>query len=122
MFNPNRNIMKKLMLILAIGTLSYATVQATASPLSYISVEQHYQDDKVEIDQDDLPKPVKDAVLNDSEVGNLEISKVYQVTKDNELFYKIKFDGGDQGEVTKKYDATGQEIKKDKLLKEPVSL
>lgn len=83
--------MKKLMLILAMGTFGYASVQATTSPLSYVSVEQPYQDDKVEIDEADLPQAVKDANENDGEVSDLEISEAFQVTKENDLYYKIKF-------------------------------
>lgn len=117
--------MKKLMLILALGTFGLTSVQAAPNLLS-VNVEQPYQDDKIEIDEADLPQAIKDAILNDSELEDLEIDKVYQVTKDNQLFYKVKFDGGAFGEdVTKKYDATGKEIQHDDhdpLEKEPVRL
>jgi len=116
--------MKKLMLVIAMGSFGFANVQATTSPLSYTSVEQAYQDDKVEINEADLPQPVKDAIQNDFEVKGLEISKAYQVTKENKLYYKIKFSGGTPGEeITRKYDATGEEVEKDdRLEKEPVIL
>ncbi|MEX2594036.1 MAG: hypothetical protein WD426_14780 [Anditalea sp.] len=120
--------MKKLMLVLAMGTFGFASVQATSSPLSF-GVEQPYQDDKVEIEKEDLPQAVQDAIQNDNEVSDLEISKAYQVTKDNQLFYKIKFEEGPSGEeITRKYDATGQKVEKDdekhhdELEREPVRL
>src|SRR5690554_7930463 len=98
--------MKKMMLILAMGAFGFATTQAMASPMTPISVEKYYQDDKVEIDAADLPQAVKDAIENDTQLSNLEISEAYQVTKDNELFYKVKFDGGVFGEeITKKFNA-----------------
>lgn len=114
--------MRKMMLILAMGAFGFATTQAMASPMIPISVEKYYQDDKVEIDAADLPQAVKDAIENDTQLSNLEISEAYQVTKDNELFYKVKFDGGVFGEeITKKFNAAGEEvIDEERLEREPV--
>lgn len=113
--------MKKMMLILAMGAFGFASTQAMASPLAPISVERYYQDDKVEIDEADLPQAVKDAIDNNTQLADLEISKAYQVTKDNELFYKVKFDGGVFGEeITKKFNAAGEEIEMEKPEREPV--
>ena len=109
--------MKKMMLILAMGMFGFATTQAMASPFAPISVEKLYQDDKAEIDPADLPQAVKDAIENDTQLSNLEITKAFQVTKGNELFYKVKFDGGLFGEeITKKFSASGEEVTDGKRL------
>ncbi|MEX2594037.1 MAG: hypothetical protein WD426_14785 [Anditalea sp.] len=105
--------MKKLMLMLAMGTFCSANVQATSSPLLIHMVEQAYQNDKVEIDEADLPQAVQDAIQNDREVKDLEIDQVYQITKGNQLFYEITFEEGSFDEkLTRKYDAAGQEMGK----------
>jgi hypothetical protein len=105
--------MKKLLLILAMGTFGFAVVQAKESPLLIHVVEHANQNDKVEIDEADLPQAVQDAIQNDREVKDMEINQVYQITKGNKRFYKVIFEEGSFDEkLTRKYDAAGQEIGK----------
>lgn len=101
------------MLSLAVcGLFGYTAAQASSVindgiPVVEISL---FQDDKTKIEPDNLPDPVKEKINGDNNIKSKEISEAYTVREDNQVYYVVKFERGQDGEeVTKKFDARGNE-------------
>ncbi len=106
--------MKKIALIIALGAFTVAGVQAIENMETSVAVYQELAQDKAEIKPEDLPQAVKDTILESEDTKDLVISKAYQITdEEGNVHYKVVF-GEDEDAVTKKYDAEGNEVKKDK--------
>lgn len=105
--------MKKLMVFLALcGMFGLIAKQANAVELP-TNTSSIYQDDE-KIDPDDLPKQVKKSIKKDDKMKHKKISDARRERKDNQIFYVVKFEKDDDGkEVTKKFDAMGNETKED---------
>ncbi|WP_215225393.1 hypothetical protein [Echinicola shivajiensis] len=103
--------MKKLALVLALGTFTFAGVQASnilTNP--EFDLVQTVQDNKEEIKAEDLPQAVKDTITESEETQSLSISKAYKtLNADGTVTYEVKF-GMEEDSTTKKYDAEGNEI------------
>ncbi|WP_186755769.1 hypothetical protein [Echinicola salinicaeni] len=102
--------MKKLALVLALGTFTFAGVQASNIPTDpEFNLVQSFQD-KEEIKAEDLPQAVKDTITESEETQSLTITKAYKMLNiDGTVTYEVKF-GMEEDAVTKKYDAEGNEI------------
>lgn len=84
-------------------------MNATATETSFTQEKQ--EKDKVKIEKDKLPQRVQDALKNDREIGEAEIKEIWQMTgEDGKVYYAIKFDHNGN-EMSKKYDAMGNEKK-----------
>lgn len=100
--------MKKLALVIALGTFAFAGVQA-APQISNLETVQTLQD-RVKIEPEDLPQVVKDTILDSEETKSLTISEAYQVTDaEGTITYEVTF-GVEEEALTKKYDSEGNEI------------
>ncbi|UCS94453.1 hypothetical protein KZP23_05345 [Echinicola marina] len=102
--------MKRLALVLALGTFAFAGVQAstikTDNEFNLVQIVQ----DKEEIKAEDLPQAVKDTITESEETQALTISKAYKMLNaDGTVTYEVQF-GMEEDAVTKKYDAEGNEI------------
>ncbi|MFC4874240.1 hypothetical protein [Negadavirga shengliensis] len=105
----SKGIMKKIMLALIMaGFVTVATAPTQA--MSETGVETIFQE-KTNIDPENLPERVKEAIQNDAAVSSSPITEAQQVTKDNQVYYVVKFGKDAEGnDVKKKFDATGKEI------------
>ncbi|WP_200974304.1 hypothetical protein [Echinicola sp. 20G] len=101
--------MKKIAFVFAFS--AFTLLAAKATPLSpnndSFSV---FQDDKKEIDAEDLPKAVKKTILESKETKAVPIYKAYECSNpDNTITYKISF-GLEEPEFSKTYDTEGNEV------------
>ncbi len=105
--------MKKLMLSLAVcGMIVYTAVQANAMNLP-TNPSSIYQDDE-KIDPENLPEQVKESIKKDDKMKKRKISEAKTERKDNKMVYVVKFEKDESGEeMTKKFDAMGNEVSKD---------
>ncbi|WP_157492909.1 hypothetical protein [Echinicola pacifica] len=100
--------MKSLALIIAMGSLSFATTQANTivekEPITYRA-----QDSKVQIEPEELPQKVKESILDNEEVKMLPVSEAFKVTdQQGEVSYEVQF--GMEETVIKTYDEEGNEL------------
>ncbi len=65
--------------------------------------------DRIKINPEDLPEPVKKAIAENEEVNHLQISQAFKVTDDDKVHYVVTF-GLENESITKKYDSEGGEI------------
>ncbi|MBT0813078.1 hypothetical protein KIH41_17450 [Litoribacter ruber] len=102
--------MKKLMLICALGTFGFASVNAATVPV--LNSTEIYQE-TTRVAPENLPQPVKDAIDNDMEDKDARIVSANQRTKDGQMMYEVTFQKEDKT-WTKKYDAQGNKVDDDK--------
>jgi hypothetical protein len=105
--------MKKLMLSLAVcGMFGFTAIQANATDLP-ANPSSIFQDDE-KIDPENLPEQVKETIKKDDKMKKKKIAEARTERKDNQMYYVVKFEKDDSGEeVTKKFDAMGNEAKED---------
>ncbi|MBD8490295.1 hypothetical protein IFO69_16200 [Echinicola sp. CAU 1574] len=101
--------MKKIAFVFAFSAFTILT--AKAAPLSPINGSYAlFQDNKKEIDAEDLPKAVKKTILESKETKAVPIYKAYELTNpDSTITYKISF-GLEEPEFSKTYDEEGNEV------------
>ncbi|WP_186754594.1 hypothetical protein [Echinicola salinicaeni] len=101
--------MKKLALVFALNT--FALVGADADSISNKTlIISPFQDNKNEIEPQDLPKAVKETILSKEKTKSLPIYKAYEITDTSgDRIYKISF-GLEKIEFTKKYNKKGNEL------------
>lgn len=116
--------MKKLILsVAAVTVFAFANAGTTIVPVS----QERYQE-TTKIDPETLPEKVRDAIKNDAELKDLEISEAHKLNEEGGVNYEVKFKSTTPGEeVKRKFDAMGKRIehmKKDderrKAPQEPV--
>ena len=86
------------LLVVCLVTMSLAgTIHLSATPYLSNDEEIILQDkQKVEIEKQDLPAKVKEA-LNDDQYKNWKIDSIYKVTKaDRSVYYSVDFTSGSQ--------------------------
>lgn len=107
--------MKKLMLIAAFGVFGLSSVyaQQTTTPQQQQTQQQRTQDQGTRVAPENLPQPVRDAISEHRDDKDARITSANQKTKDGRLMYELNFQKDDKS-YTKKYDAQGNEIDKDK--------
>lgn len=99
---------------LIIATMLFASI-AIASPSSQLELNieksQDLLQEKVKIDPDSLPDPVKIAISRDETINTLPVEEAWKITLPEDQFhYAVSFDNGTEEKLTKKYDAQGNEI------------
>ncbi len=105
--------MKKTILMSALLFSGVATATLVAAPneISTVTIEMN-QDEKVKIEADALPTPVKATITGDETVSSFPIIEAWQIAKpEGKFHYKVVFDNGEEEKITKKYDEEGNEIK-----------
>ncbi|MFC0264631.1 hypothetical protein [Fontibacter flavus] len=95
--------------ILAFG-ISVSPLMASSMISFYESTEMIIDQEKVKLDPNHLPDPVKNAIQNDATIKELTITEAWQIIEeDGTTHFKVKFDKA--GEIiAKKYDPEGKEI------------
>ena len=89
--------------------VAMASPQFTTSVLDPMSIQQ---EEKVKIEADALPEPVKTAITGDETINKFPIAEAWQITQaDGTFHYKVTFDNGTEEKLSKKYDKDGVEIK-----------
>jgi len=94
------------------GTSNQGTTRGTQNMQNQRGAEN---ENKVRIEPNSLPMPIRQKIASDNEFGARSISEAWMIHKeDGEVYYRVKFDGdGDDEKNTKMFDANGNE-KKDK--------
>lgn len=109
--------MKKLMLICALGVFGLTAVnaqQTTPPPAQQQQTQQQRaQEEGTRVAPENLPQPVRDAISKHTDDKDARIVSATQKTKDGKLMYELNFQKDDKT-YSKKYDAQGNEIDKDK--------
>lgn len=104
--------MKKIMLMSAMLVAGAAFTTPTIAAAISNPMEIVQQEEKVKIEPDALPTPVKQTIAGDETLQNLTIAEAWQVTKvDGMVHFKVGFDNGTEDKLWKTYDAEGKEIK-----------
>jgi len=109
--------MKTKLIIPGIFILGLATAPmvAIANSPDVIAIESSFtqEKEKVKIEKERLPEPVKEAIKKDKKTSEAELKEAWQMMGDDgKMYYTVKFEHNGE-EMSKKYDATGKE-KKDK--------
>jgi len=115
--------MKKLMLICALGVFGLTSVNAqqTTPPPQQQQQQQQTQQQRTQTQQqegtrvapENLPQPVRSAISDHRDDKDARIVSANQKTKDGKMMYELTFQKDDKT-YTKKYDAQGNEVDKDK--------
>ncbi|TVP48103.1 MAG: hypothetical protein EA341_11490 [Mongoliibacter sp.] len=101
--------------ILGLATAPLAVNAASVEPIAF-ETSFTQEKEKVKIEEARLPQPVKDAIKKDKKTNEADVKEAWQMMGDDgKVYYAIKFDHNGT-EMSKKYDAAGNE-KKDKDLK-----
>ncbi len=104
--------MKKTILMSAMlfAGVAMAAPQITASVVTPMSTLM--QEEKVKIEADALPVPVKVTITGDKTVNEFPIAEIWQVTQaDGTFHFLVTFENGTAEKLSKKYDKDGVEIK-----------
>lgn len=104
--------MKKTLLMSAMlfTGVTMASPQFTTSAVAPMSIQ--LQEEKVKIEADALPDPVKAIIAGDETINKFPIEEAWQITQANGTFqYKVTFENGTEEKLSKKYDKEGVEIK-----------
>lgn len=104
--------MKKTILMSAMlfAGVAFATPQITTSVVTPMSTS--IQEEKVKIEADALPVPVKVTITGDETVNKFPIAEAWQVTQaDGTFHFLVTFANGTEEKLSKKYDKDGVEIK-----------
>jgi len=90
------------------GLAFMASLVALANGSSLYTI---IQEEKVKIQPDDLPVPVKLTITKDPTVAALPIAEAYKVPQtDGTAYYEVTFESGSEQKITKKYDKDGNEL------------
>jgi len=108
------------MLICALGVFGLTSVnaqQTTPPPQQQQQQtqqqQQRTQQEGTRVAPENLPQPVRDAISKHRDDKDARIVSANQRTKDGKLMYELNFQKDDKT-YTKKYDAQGNEVDKDK--------
>lgn len=103
------------MLICALGVFGLTSVNAqqTTTPPQQQTQQQRVQEEGTRVAPENLPQQVRDAVSKHTDDKDARIVSANQKTKDGKLMYELTFQKDDKT-YTKKYDAQGNEVDKDK--------
>lgn len=111
------------MLIAVFGVFGYSSVnaqQTTPPPQQQQQQTQQQQQRGTQTQQqgtrvapENLPQPVRDAISEHRDDKDARITSANQKTEDGRLVYELNFQKDDKT-YTKKYDAQGNEIDKDR--------
>lgn len=103
--------MKKTLLMSAmlLTGVAMASPQFTTTAVTPMSIQ--LQEEKVKIEPNDLPDPVKNTIIGDDTINKFPVAEAWQVTQSEGVFhYIVTFENGTEEKVSKKYDEEGVEI------------
>lgn len=104
--------MKKIILMSAMMIGGAAFAAPTFGSLISTPIEITQQEEKVKIELDALPTPVKQTIAGDETLQALTIVEAWQIKKvDETVLFKVGFDKGTEDKLWKTYNAEGKEIK-----------
>lgn len=70
------------------------------------------QEEKVQIEPNDLSDPVKNAIIGDKTINWFPVAEAWQVKQSEGVYhYIVTFERGTEEKISKKYDEDGVEIK-----------
>jgi hypothetical protein len=102
--------MKKTLLMSAMlftGVAMASPISSTTN-LTPISIQQ---EEKVKIEAENLPEPIRTAITRDEAISQFPIAEAWQITQaDGTYHYKVTFENGTEEKVSKTYDKDGVEI------------
>ncbi|WP_373524292.1 hypothetical protein [Aquiflexum sp.] len=91
-------------------SMAFAPFVANSSITNFTNSEL-VEDEKTQLDLQELPEVLKNAVAVDETAAALTITEAWHIKKDDgTVYYKVKFDNNGE-ELVKKYDAEGNIIK-----------
>lgn len=100
--------------------LAFSPVSAMSNAANPAAMETNFIQDseKVKIEKENLPETLKETIKADETTRDAEVKEAWQMTDgDGKIYFAIKFDHNGT-ELSKKYDATGKEVKEDTEVKE----
>ena len=100
--------------------LAFSPVSAMSNVTDPAAMETNFIQDteKVKIEKENLPKTLKETIKADETTRDAEVKEAWQMTgEDGKMYYAIKFDHNGT-EISRKYDATGKELKENTEVKE----
>lgn len=103
--------MKKTLLMSAmlLTGVAMASPQFTTTAVTPMTIQ--LQEEKVKIEADALPVPVKMTITGDETVNKFPIAEAWKITQaDGTFHYKVTFENGTEEKLSKKYDKDGIEI------------
>lgn len=104
--------MKKTLIIAALLTAGVAVAGTSKTIAPRLETELILIQEKVKINPEDLPDPVKTAISLDVTISNLPILEAWKMpVSEDTVHFAVTFDTGAEEKLTKKYDAEGNEIK-----------
>ncbi|GMQ31617.1 hypothetical protein [Algoriphagus confluentis] len=104
--------MKKTILMSALLVAGAAFVQPAVAAVATESMEIILQEEKVQINPDELPEPVKTAIVGDESLQGAAVAEAWKITKeDGTVYFKITFANAEGTKMDKNYDPEGNEIK-----------
>lgn len=102
-----KTILMSAMLFAGVAMAAPHITTSVVSPMSTLR-----QEEKVKIEADALPVPVKVRITGDETINDLPIADAWQVTQaDWTLHFLVTFENGTEEKLSKKYDEDGIEIK-----------
>ncbi|WP_373493230.1 hypothetical protein [Aquiflexum sp.] len=85
------------------------------STVSNFNNSEMVEDEKTQLDIQELPEVLKNAIAIDETAAVLTINEAWHIKKDDgTVYYKVKFDHNGE-ELVRKYDSEGNIIKDDQI-------
>lgn len=90
-------------------SMAFAPFVANSSTTNFTNSEL-VEDEKTQLDLQELPEVLKNAIAVDGTAADLTITEAWHIKKDDgTVYYKVKFDNAGE-ELVKKYDSEGKLI------------
>jgi hypothetical protein len=110
--NKTTKNMKKTILMSALLLAGAAFVQPSVAAISSDVIEISMQEEKVQINPNDLPDAVKATIAADESLQGAAVSEAWKITKeDDSVHFQVIFTSAEGEKTTKTYDPDGNEIK-----------
>ena len=99
--------------------LAFSPMAAMSNTIEPVTEVNFIQDtEKTKIEKENLPETLKETIKKDEKTRDAEVKEAWQMTgEDGKMYYAVKFDHNGT-EISKKYDATGKEVKDKKDKKD----
>lgn len=103
--------MKKTLIIASLLVAGATMAEPTSTEVANSPMGIVLDQEKVKIDPETLPDPVKASISNDASVATLSIVEAWKTSlPEDKALFAIIFDNGSEEKLTKKYDQEGNEI------------
>jgi len=101
-----KTILMSAMLFAGVAVASPQITSSVVTPMSTL-----LQEEKVKIEADDLPVPVKVTITADEAINKFPIAEAWKVTlADGTFHFLVTFENGTEEKLSKKYNEEGVEI------------